>query len=254
MGRCEICGQVNGHAEGCPNSGSDVKRGHEARNNGGEIRCNFCGTLNPAGAKKCISCNATLHGSVAQERIDSIHHKGAERNYRESSSEMRMPTVPESSSDSSDTSGGIHCPECGYPLRPGVNVCPQCHAKKNERKDAPQNDVRHKQPEPLRRLPSEPVWNMNESGFKIGLCDKTGAMGNAKTYTTDDIILGREELAPTDNHISGKHIHITNEGGQWYVEDVSSTHQTYLVVKGKTPIENGDVIVLGNKYFRFETE
>lgn len=155
------------------------------------------------------------------------------------------------------------CPQCGYPLRPGSNVCPQCHASAEQ--DNRKNFKGHNQSESpieqksysgsVNRNKSVPIWNNgNEQSFKIGLCDKNGEISNAKTFSTDDIVLGREELAAGDNHISSKHIHITNENGLWYVEDVSSTHQTYIVVKGKTVIENGDVIVLGNKYFRFVTE
>ena len=107
----------------------------------------------------------------------------------------------------------------------------------------------------MNRNLSEPIWNdTHHPEFKIGLCDKDGNISNAKTYAADDVVLGREELAPNDNHISRKHIHLTNKDGQWYIEDVSSTHQTYIIVKEKTRIENGDVIVLGNKFYRFVTE
>ncbi len=237
MGRCEICGQINGHADGCPNSSKETK------NHGGEIRCNFCGTMNPAGAKKCCSCNASLEGSIVRERINSLppNHDS----HRFSSSEMRQPTVGEDYEERNSS-----CPVCGYVLRPGVKVCPNCQ-NNLEQKD--ENEKGSRQSASFSRNQSEPVWNMANPEFKIGLCDKNGNLGESKTYTVDDVILGREELAPNDNHISRKHIHVTNEGGQWYIEDVSSTHQTYLVVKGKTPIDNGDVIVLGNKYFRFET-
>lgn len=230
MERCKICGQVNGHAEGCPNSGN------ENRNHGGEIRCSFCGTMNPAGSKKCRSCNALLVGSVV---------KGHDRG---SNSEMRMPTQGEDASVANEC-----CPSCGYVLRPGSRVCPNCQAAGNQAVGDEMNHIVKNGGSPNRNQ-SEPVWNISEPEFRIGLCDKNGNISDAKSYTGSDVVLGREELAPNDNHISRKHIQITNDGGQWYVEDVSSTHQTYLVVKGKAPIDNGDVIVLGNKFFRFVTE
>lgn len=230
MERCNVCGQENGHAEGCPNRGNVIKE------HGGEVRCNFCGTMNPAGSKKCRSCNATLVESMV---------KG---NYQDFSSEKRMPTQSEDSSVVNEC-----CPSCGYVLRPGSRVCPNCQNAKDQAIGDDMNHFVKKGGSPDRNQ-SIPIWNIDESEFRIGLCDKNGNISNAKSYTGGDVVLGREELAPNDNHISRKHIQITNEGGQWYIEDVSSTNQTYLVVKGKTPIDSGDVLVLGNKFFRFEVK
>lgn len=236
MGRCIICGKVNGHAEGCPNSDNDVNRDNDFGMSGGEIRCSFCQTMNPPGSKKCRGCNASLEGSV-------IKHIGNENRFNErgyaESYETRPPTQKEESS-----AIGRNCPKCGYPLRPGSNECPQCSEKDQQKDQSQQKDAGQ----------SVPIWNIENSEFRIGPCDKNGAISNAKTYTTDDIVLGREELYPDNNNISRQHIHITNENGHWYVEDVSSTHQTFITVKKKVQIENGDVLVLGNKFFRFETE
>lgn len=230
MGRCTICGKMNGHAEGCPNSGKDNQI------NGGEIRCSFCQTLNPPGTKKCRGCNASLEGSVIRD-FDRGNKFNAGANVE--ASEMRQPTQKEESSEVSN-----HCPKCGYPLRPGSNECPQCNENVQQKDQSKKKDAGQ----------SVPIWNIESSEFRIGPCDKNGAISNAKAYTTDDIVLGREELYPDNNNISRQHIHITNENGRWYVEDVSSTHQTFLIVKKKVQIENGDVLVLGNKFFRFETD
>lgn len=237
MGRCKICGQVNGHTDGCPEGGNNVENSGLNNYHGGEIRCSFCQTINPAGAQKCRGCNASLEGSVVIENNNGRNQKLD--NNMERAFETRQPTQKEESSDIF-----TNCPECGYPLRSGSKECPRCHyrAQKNDPIKKEDNNQ------------SEAVWNIVESEFKIGLCDKNGEISNAKAYTTDDIVLGREELCPDNNNISRQHIHITNEDGHWYIEDVSSTHQTFLIVKKKTPIENGDVLVLGNKFFRFETE
>ena len=236
MGRCKICGQVNGHADGCPNSGNDVNNSG-CNYHGGEIRCNFCQTMNPPGSKKCRGCNASLEGSVVRDY--EIGRKSRGGNTMGEASEMRQPTQKEDSSEVANC-----CPECGYPLRPGSRECPHCHGKAQQKDPIKKKDSNQ----------SEAVWNMDESEFRIGLCDKNGKISDAKAYTTGDIVLGREELLPGNNNISRQHIHITNEGGRWYIEDVSSTHQTFLIVKKKTSIENGDILVLGNKFFRFETE
>lgn len=237
MGRCKICGQVNGHADGCPNSGNDLNGNNSDNYRGGEIRCSFCQTINPPGSKKCRGCSASLEGSV-------IRDYGIGKNFRSGNtmgevSEIRQPTQKEENSEI-----GNICPICGYPLRCGSDECPQCHGKSQKKEKSKKNDG----------MKSEAIWNIDESKFRIGLCDKNGEISDAKTYENDDIVLGREELLPGNNNICRQHIHITNENGRWYVEDVSSTHQTFLIVKEKTPIEDGDVLVLGNKFFRFKTD
>ena len=237
MGRCKICGHVNGHADGCPNSGNDLKIGDINNYHSDGIRCAFCQTLNPPGAKKCKRCNASLERSVVQDHEANRIRRG--KIMIKEDSEQIQPTQREEADELI-----YKCPECGYLLRSGSNECPNCRNKvrqKNPLKNEESNQ-------------SKVVWNINESEFRIGLCDKNGQISDAKSYTTDDIILGREELFPGNNNISRLHIHITNEDGNWYIEDVSSTHQTFLIVKKKTRIENGDILVLGNKFFCFETE
>lgn len=236
MERCNICGRANGHSDGCPNGGNEIK------NQGSEIRCSFCGTMNRAGTYKCRSCNAVLDGSIVKKQYRT------DNGMIEHASEIRVPTARESANENENS-----CPACGYMLRSDAKKCPNC--QNNIVQHTPQGNNVHNHHTPMNRNLSEPIWNdTHHPEFKIGLCDKDGNISNAKTYAADDVVLGREELAPTDNHISRKHIHLTNKDGQWYIEDVSSTHQTYIIVKEKTRIENGDVIVLGNKFYRFVTE
>lgn len=243
MGRCNICGQVNGHTEGCPNGGNEVQD-QKNNNREAEICCGFCGTMNSADSKKCRGCNAPLEGSVViQKNNDTVKSRHTPERENGGSSVARMPTQPEDE----DRANHNVCPKCGYVLRAGANFCPSCKT--------PINQPVIKGNGEAKRNGTTPVWNVGEKhSFSIGLCDKNGEISDAKTYTTEDVVLGRNELAPNDNSISRQHIHITNENGKWFIEDASSTHQTYLVVKGKAPIENGDVLVLGNKFFRFETE
>lgn len=143
------------------------------------------------------------------------------------------------------------CLGCGYSLRPGVMVCPACGTAVGGATDAPGS----KPESPKTAFATTPVWNMSgATKFRIGPCGKEGEITNAKEYDTTDIVLGREDLDAGNNTLSRHHIHLTNVDGKWYIEDVSSQHQTFLIVKKKTLIEDDDVLVLGNKFFRFKTE
>lgn len=235
MGRCNVCGQVDGHAAGCPNAGGSPK--NEYKMNRAEKRCPICSTMNPAGSQKCRSCNALLDGSVVKENYATEFSRGGAQTF-----DLRQPTLKEA--DSEVVSNKTHkCPKCGYEMRAGARVCPACHAALREE-------------ETPSRSKTIPGWEMESQTptFRIGTCDAKGEMSNSKEFTTQDIKLGRNELYEGDNHISREHIHIVNEGGRWYVEDISSTHQTFLALKGKMQIEDGDVLVIGNRFFKFETK
>ena len=240
MGRCNICGQVNGHAEGCPNSGKEMP--NENVNYRGEIRCSFCNTLNPAGTRRCRTCNATLDGS----QIRNNNMGGGTLGELDNDVAPVTPTIVEAAS----TAAAI-CPKCGYSLRQGATRCPACGADLAEEPNA-NPDAKS---EAKTSFATTPVWDMaGSTKFSIGLCGKDGEITNAKEYTDSDIVLGRQELDEGNTTISRQHIHLVNEDGKWYVEDVSSQHQTFLIVKKKTLIENDDILVLGNKFFRFKTE
>ena len=235
MGRCNICGQVNGHAEGCPNGGSSFKNEFGIKR--GEIRCPICGTMNPVGSNKCRSCYALLDGATIKENHSPQYSNGSGQ-----TSNMRQPTIKEEDSEVVSNEPST-CPKCGYVLRPGVVMCPICKATLQEKPDSNRNKT----------VPGWEIENQTPT-FQIGICDANGNISSPKEYTTQDIKLGRGDLYEDDKHISREHIHIMNEGGKWYVEDISSTHQTFLALKNKTQIEDGDVLVIGNRFFKFETK
>jgi len=68
------------------------------------MRCQNCGSENPAGSATCVRCNRPLAGT------DS------------SSSATNYPTV-EGYSPKNTVSG---CPSCGYPLKESDKKCPNC--------------------------------------------------------------------------------------------------------------------------------
>lgn len=73
------------------------------------------------------------------------------------------------------------------------------------------------------------------------------------TYPGDSIVLNRMNTDQHNNTITSKQqAVITCENGQWYIEDRSTLQSTYVRVKGKVPIQPGDIILLGNREFEFE--
>lgn len=66
-------------------------------------------------------------------------------------------------------------------------------------------------------------------------------------------LLDRNRVDPENLTISGNgHAQLDFVDGQWYVRNLSSVQTTYLRVDGPTPIKAGDVLLLGDRMFRFE--
>lgn len=70
----------------------------------------------------------------------------------------------------------------------------------------------------------------------------------------EPIVLGREghRVKLNDRKASRQHCELTCDGGRWYVKDLKSRHGTYRnhnVIEGKTPLEDGDYLQIGNTVF-----
>ncbi len=71
--------------------------------------------------------------------------------------------------------------------------------------------------------------------------------------STSDRKLGRDDIDSADNTISKKHIRVFKEGDTWFIENQASNKATFFVVDGKHPINDGDLVLIGNsKFFRIE--
>ena len=45
---------------------------------------------------------------------------------------------------------------------------------------------------------------------------------------------------------------LTNDGKDWYIEDLSDQHSTMIRVSKKTKLQTGDIIALGNRLLSSE--
>ncbi len=76
-----------------------------------------------------------------------------------------------------------------------------------------------------------------------------------KHFTGEAVVVNRENLDETNTSLSGEtHARFLYKDGKWYIQDTSSNHLTFLQVKGEVELQHGDMMVLGNKIFRFSHE
>ena len=223
------------------------------------MRCKNCGWPNEANVARCIKCNALL-----QESMVDI----GGQNPTVSSSDgpvMLNATLRESSSSdiSSSENNFSSCPQCGYPVSPSSGECPVCHTRLNSTCDDEARKADNDNSAKLR----------NNSGG-----DRTGGTINPWTVPTQEsfctlqripwqtekvtyepvsysgksIPLNRSNTDSNNNSITSREqAVITCENGEWYIENSSDMKTTLLRVGRRIQLEDGDVIVLGNRMFEF---
>lgn len=143
---------------------------------------------------------------------------------------------PESnSSASSAMSSGkasSRCPNCGYPLLPGASRCPVCGTSVVSNA-APQAQT----------IPSQDVnplhATVREGGMPMPNMQQSAHCTLQAIRRADEV----EEFAE-----------LTYENGHWYIVDKSDAQSTFLHASRKMPIEDGDVILMGNRKFIFHNE
>jgi hypothetical protein len=183
--------------------------------------------------------------------------------------------------------GKKQCSRCGYPLLDSFSNCPSCGAPVNNYPDnQPSRDeleidenttcdhcgtevpisfrfcpscgspiklktvraIRHKaQPAP------EPV--KPKCTLTIVLEDDEQGEGAKNCFEGDSVILTRENTERDNRTITSKEqAELLCEDGKWFVVNRSELGSTYLEANRKLELQPGDIIVLGDRRFRFDIE
>lgn len=232
------------------------------------MRCKNCGWPNEDGVSRCVKCNAPLQGSMIdsnrQQSVSSSTDEPLNATLREPSSAGGFAPM-----DANDTNS---CPQCGYPIGAGMNECPICHAamkSQGQSGNMPSNNGGYS--------PNRNVVGGNANRGN-GFSSKGGTINPWATPTEDSfctlrrinwqnehvcyepvsysgqtIVLNRSNTDTNNNSITSKEqAIISHENGEWYIENKSELQTTLIRVDRKLKLEDGDVIVLGNRMFEFK--
>lgn len=131
-----------------------------------------------------------------------------------------------------------HCPKCGATVTAGARFCPTCGQQ-------------------LRNSGTVNAWDNPQGGDYCSLrpiaWGRENTQYNAITYSGERIVLNRANTDPNNQSITSKEQAVlTNDGKDWYIEDLSEQHSTMLRVSRKTKLQSGDIIALGNRLFEFK--
>jgi pSer/pThr/pTyr-binding forkhead associated (FHA) protein len=161
----------------------------------------------------------------------------------------------------------VYCPRCQSPNRGGSLYCSVCGCSLKEASPpAPAPRAVPAAPS-SRELPPE---SLPEEAFdtaemapkttpttpgRLVLIGKDGSDGVSYPLETDSTDIGTREgsiLLKDDPYLSSRHARLIREGTQWWVIDLNSVNGVYVKLRGKRPLADGDLILLGQQVLRFE--
>lgn len=127
-------------------------------------------------------------------------------------------------------------------------------AEKNEGKPRP----KHRGPHSIGRTRVKYVDLEGRTLDKFGLIDTT--TGEVYALTRDVMIIGKSQTANIvieNRYVSRRHLRITKEDGEYYIEDLNSKNGTFLneeriMPEEKVPIEVGDTLKLAATVLIFD--
>lgn len=205
------------------------------------MRCKYCGWENAVELQKCIKCGQQLTGEISavpqnqQPRFENAPLSGTIKG-----ADPALPYIDKALSKPNDLDEEFDRIASGRPnpknSRDGeirrVNVAG--HTPVSGTID-PYRQVKGHSCS-LKILPRE-----NETK------DITIELGG------DQVILNRDNLEPGNNTITGKQqAMIEYIDGDWYITNKSTQETTFLLIKGSLKLNDGDIIVMGDRKFCFK--
>ena len=170
-----------------------------------------------------------------------------------------------------ETGTNNNCPHCNYPLSATATICPRCNTEidilggsirglnDGNAEGITSNNEPEKKPFKGGTIPTF-LFDENEENETdiISTCQLTiqnpNGTGESIEFSEKENILNRNTPILQNNMTISqeKHAVLSQENGDWYIEDFSSTKRTFVIVREKTKLEDGDIIILGNKFIEFK--
>jgi hypothetical protein len=136
--------------------------------------------------------------------------------------------------------------KCGYPVRPGLLKCPKCGQSLVLTDPVPFAEKRSSTIDPYRN-DTQPRCSFTLIPRDDNETEKTIVAEGSTTMLT------RELLESSNNTISSSsQAEIAYIDGEWFITDKSSLESTFVLARKAVKLTKGDIILIGNRKFRFE--
>ena len=216
--------------------------------------CPQCGHPITGNATTCLNCGYELANPVMQQQAPQAETvKPAPQEEVVKPARKEEPIKPAPKAIGVPVNDTNTCDKCGAEVPGDFLFCPKCGERIRQKTVM----VRRKSilAEPI----EEPAPIVEEKPAKCTLTlipeedDTTEAFTNE--YEGASIILNRDNTEKTNRTITSKEqAELSFVDGKWYIENHSELGTTYIQTNRKFEIQPGDVIVLGDRRFTFETE
>lgn len=221
------------------------------------MRCQFCGWDIPDSNGNCEKCGKPMQADAAESAKivnDSTHERLTTRQPAKGMDNLKA-TVRESSKSKAAATvleEKNKCPECGYELENGV--CPSCGydsiaEKESDEKQKNMNKEGKKTVRPRRKGEKDGRFVLTPISEETGQPE-----GDLIQFEGNEVELNRENTDPKNETItSQQQAIVTHENGKWCIEDKSEYKTTFVQASRKIELQNGDLILLGNQLYQFNS-
>jgi hypothetical protein len=205
------------------------------------MRCKYCGWENASELQKCIKCGQLLSGEIQaapqiQElRVDNLPVKGTIKG-----ADPALPYIDQAVARPNDLDQEFERIASGRPNPKNANE--REIRKVNAGGSTPVSGT------------IDPYRQVKEQSCSLKIIPRE----NEKKDVTielegDQVILNRDNLEPGNNTITGKQQAILEfKDGDWYLTNQSTQETTFLLIKGSLKLNDGDIIVMGDRKFCFK--
>ena len=222
------------------------------------MRCKFCGWSNPGHVSVCQKCGNPTEVVEVAPRYEQ----------REGDDDDKKTVIIKRGAGVASRVEKRRCPNCSYPVLKGMNVCPQCKYElgqgdfllpeqemaQPEQAPVPQNDRDSEDKKTINPYFNKKKVEPVKGKFSLSPIRREDEESSPKTveFTGDNIPLNRQNTEPENNSITGRvQAVMTFEDGHWCIQDQSEQRTTFVHAVRKTTLQDGDIILLGNRMFEF---
>ncbi len=224
------------------------------------MKCLFCNWDNPEGRTRCEKCDHELQPD-ATESSSHVHDRPTTRKPADSSASNLKKTINENEfrrqrecMDKTVSEEKNMCPKCHLELDDGE--CPSCGYIENQNHDKQKSENKMNVNKNKETQRWDPKADVVKGRFVLTpLSGKTRLPENDPiTFAGNEIELKRENTDPENSTITSKtQAIVTYDNGKWAISDESELRSTFVQAARKIELENGDLILLGNQLYRFDS-
>ena len=191
--------------------------------------CPECGQPMTDDGTNCLFCGAYVGGNP--RRRHNVDEGG-------SKTEKNAGTPP--------VDVHVTCPNCKEKVSAKFSYCPMCGTNIKDGLMINTIDLQGQ------RIPTGPQCSLTiipeEDEQDVGLT-------NYYYFENKPIVLNRENTEMSNRTITSKEQAIIEcEDGKWYMENRSEQQSTYLEMNRRIELQNGDIVMLGDRRFKFSSE